>query len=136
MSHQDKFHMDVKTHNLIVFSASDGSFTERISLGDRPIADLSFTPSRLLVHFSAVYNENSPTAVFKKISQDEDEVEDGGYEEARLHCPHLWNRNHICGCGADDGGGGITVLGRKREGDTDLLVLRSDDQGCDSTYNV
>ena len=55
-----------------------------------------------------------PTVVF-------DRAED--YAETRLHCPFLWRRFGI-GSTAD---GAISVLGRRRESDVDLVVLTSKD---------
>ena len=58
-----------------------------------------------------------PTAVF-------DRADD--YAEARLHCPILWRRFSI-GSTAD---GSISVLGRRRDSDADVVVLTSgDDKG-------
>ena len=68
-----------------------------------------------------MYGENVPTVVF-------DRSED--YAETRLHCPFLWRRFDI-GSTAD---GKISVLGRRKESDDDLVVLTSeDDSGSNFT---
>ena len=50
------------------------------------------------------------------------------YAETRLHCPFLWRRFGI-GSTAD---GAISVLGRRKESDTDLVVLTSKDDAGSS----
>ena len=63
-----------------------------------------------------------PTVVF-------DRSED--YAETRLHCPFLWRRFDI---GSTADGGKISVLGRRKESDDDLVVLTSeDDSGSNFT---
>ena len=63
---------------------------------------------------TAGYGENVPTVVF-------DRAED--YAETRLHCPFFWRRFGI-GSTAE---GTISVFGRRKESDVDLVVLTSED---------
>ena len=56
-----------------------------------------------------------PTTVF-------DRAED--YAETRLHCPFFWRRFSI-GSKAD---GTISVLGRRKESDADIVVLTSENE--------
>ena len=68
------------------------------------------------------YGDHVPPVVF-------DRADD--YAETRLHYPSLWRRFDI-GSTADRGA--ISVLGRMKESDTDLVVLTSeDDSGSNFT---
>ena len=111
---QDKFHTDEKRHHLVVFDDA-GGFVDRLSV-DMPVAGLSFTRDRLLVHLSTAGASDvlvCPAAVFNRRGDE--------YEVARLYCPHLWRRYSIC----TGDNGDIFILGKRHEGDKGLVVLSS-----------